>query len=423
MRTSEDRAADQLASLHRRNPEVVELARVTSLAVRVEPHLLRALRLKLLPHLDVGSEADLWFSSLVESRGSRWFVLKPAVAGVLRADLANEPELLGQARQITQSAHAYAPPSLALEEELHFIGLSDETTRPEAVERALRPALRTMTRGGEAALDLAHWALRALPQTFPGVFETANGFALVMAAQALIGPIVEHVAEIAGSLDDLAWAIPPEALSETTPLFVELLPGGLRFSATGLAEQRLELPNTTPLLLEIRWAAGGTPRTAIVQAEPGRSVDLGGEVDDITLKTVAGDTYSLTRQASDLTEGRRPTAEENRESPEPATGSAAELSVEMLPVGHGTSLLFTYGEGDTRNHMLVDGGPAPADAVRARLSELEDRRLELLVISHIDDDRIHGVIRLLEDPEFEMEIDDVWFNGDRHLGLEEGDVQ
>jgi hypothetical protein len=46
---------------------------------------------------------------------------------------------------------------------------------------------------------------------------------------------------------------------------------------------------------------------------------------------------------------------------------------------------------------------------------LEDRRFELLVVTHIDVDHIAGIVRLLEDPLPGLSIGELWFNGRRHL--------
>src|SRR5262249_34970166 len=62
-----------------------ELAVPLSIAVRIEPELIRAIRLAVLPYLDVAAESDLWFSDLVASRGPDSIVLKPEVLPGLRA--------------------------------------------------------------------------------------------------------------------------------------------------------------------------------------------------------------------------------------------------------------------------------------------------------------------------------------------------
>src|SRR5262249_24520346 len=62
-----------------------DLAVPLSVAVRIEPELIRAIRLAVLPYLDVAAESDLWFSDLVASRGPDSIVLKPEVLPGLRA--------------------------------------------------------------------------------------------------------------------------------------------------------------------------------------------------------------------------------------------------------------------------------------------------------------------------------------------------
>src|SRR5262245_22643557 len=86
---------DELAE---RNPAAVQLGEAISLAVRIEPELLRAARLTLTPTLDASAEADLWFSPLIESCTADWLVLVPEVAQELRRRLANEERRLGESR-------------------------------------------------------------------------------------------------------------------------------------------------------------------------------------------------------------------------------------------------------------------------------------------------------------------------------------
>jgi hypothetical protein len=98
------------------------------------------------------------------------------------------------------------------------------------------------------------------------------------------------------------------------------------------------------------------------------------------------------------------------------------LTVEMLPGGHGDALLLEYGASDDRHRILVDGGPATSyKHVSGRIQELppEQRRFELLVMTHVDADHIEGVLRLLNDRALGAEFGDVWFNGFRHLPKDE----
>lgn len=94
--------------------------------------------------------------------------------------------------------------------------------------------------------------------------------------------------------------------------------------------------------------------------------------------------------------------------------------IEMLPAKHGDALWVEYGKGDDTYRLLIDGGPIHAyPDLRARLEELPDgdRRIELLVITHVDTDHIEGIIRLLAEPRGRWPIDpqDIWFNGWRHM--------
>ncbi len=92
--------------------------------------------------------------------------------------------------------------------------------------------------------------------------------------------------------------------------------------------------------------------------------------------------------------------------------------IEMLPAAHGDSLWITYGNaGDVRN-ILIDGGMRYCyDNLRNRILSLPPghRRLELLIITHVDADHIEGCIRLLQDEKLGLDIGEIWFNGQPQL--------
>jgi len=82
------------------------------------------------------------------------------------------------------------------------------------------------------------------------------------------------------------------------------------------------------------------------------------------------------------------------------------FSLETLQAGRGDSLIVHYG--DPPRFIVIDGGPAStyAPVLRPRLDALKQRwqdadteklLIDLLLISHIDDDHVGGVIRLLND--------------------------
>ena len=99
--------------------------------------------------------------------------------------------------------------------------------------------------------------------------------------------------------------------------------------------------------------------------------------------------------------------------------SEAVFRLHVLPAGNGDALVLEYGTpGDTRR-ILIDGGVRSAAAAVGEFLG-EDASLELLVVTHIDNDHIAGVVKLLNDARPPVPKQ-VWFNGFRHLpdtGLE-----
>ncbi|HMJ74409.1 MAG TPA: hypothetical protein VK507_00440 [Iamia sp.] len=95
--------------------------------------------------------------------------------------------------------------------------------------------------------------------------------------------------------------------------------------------------------------------------------------------------------------------------------------VEAMPAKKGDALLVEWGDAKRPKRMLIDAGTSSAydTSIRDRLMELPVRhgcrRIDLLVISHIDNDHIEGVIRALCDDELRLAPRDVWFNGWKHL--------
>src|SRR5436190_447407 len=94
-----------VARVKQRNPDVVRLAEAVSLAVHIEPELLREARLRLETGLSAAVEADLWFSPLVESRSAAGVVLAPPVAHQLRRGLAADMPRMENARELIVQAH------------------------------------------------------------------------------------------------------------------------------------------------------------------------------------------------------------------------------------------------------------------------------------------------------------------------------
>src|SRR4051794_611227 len=107
------------------------------------------------------------------------------------------------------------------------------------------------------------------------------------------------------------------------------------------------------------------------------------------------------------------------------------FDVTVLPAAQGDAILLEYGDAVAPHRVLVDGGPARCyGCLAARLAELpaDRRRLELLVLTHVDADHIEGVLQLVNDAGLGVRIDEAWFNGyeqlppDDHLGAAQGEI-
>lgn len=98
--------------------------------------------------------------------------------------------------------------------------------------------------------------------------------------------------------------------------------------------------------------------------------------------------------------------------------SPKNMFIKVLPAFNGDCILISFfdGEGKKRN-ILVDGGP-PATyrrILKSIYNEIEND-IDLLIITHIDDDHIGGIIKLFEDTTADKsKIKKIWFNSGGHL--------
>lgn len=84
------------------------------------------------------------------------------------------------------------------------------------------------------------------------------------------------------------------------------------------------------------------------------------------------------------------------------------MELEILPARHGDCMLLHFGSKNEPRLALIDGGPAGVyhETLIPRLDEIREERglsetdplvIDLLMISHIDDDHVNGIVRLLKD--------------------------
>ncbi len=101
------------------------------------------------------------------------------------------------------------------------------------------------------------------------------------------------------------------------------------------------------------------------------------------------------------------------------------FSLEALEARHGDALLLHYGTTAKPRLMVVDGGPPGVwkQSLRPRLEELRTKRgtplaIERLMVSHVDDDHIRGILDMTAAMERAIDVGDpppyvldgLWFN-------------
>ncbi|WP_113924802.1 ComEC/Rec2 family competence protein [Cognataquiflexum aquatile] len=93
------------------------------------------------------------------------------------------------------------------------------------------------------------------------------------------------------------------------------------------------------------------------------------------------------------------------------------FNINFLPARYGDSIWIEYGNAQNPNIILIDGGTG---GTKKEIKELikflpVNKKIELLVISHIDRDHIEGILKLLQEDNLDFTIGSIWFNGWNHL--------
>jgi len=93
-------------------------------------------------------------------------------------------------------------------------------------------------------------------------------------------------------------------------------------------------------------------------------------------------------------------------------------NINFLPAKYGDSIWIEYGENDALHNILIDGGTkGTRHNIKACIDKIAatEKKIELIVVTHIDRDHIEGILGLLEEDELGFETGDLWFNGWKHL--------
>ncbi|MFB6915955.1 tetratricopeptide repeat protein, partial [Streptomyces microflavus] len=262
----------------------LELAMLLSFATRIEPELIRAVRLDLLPHLTAADEADLWFCDWVGARSSEGIALLPRCLPSLRAALMvwleRAPELRKVEEVVTQ-LHRGLSPALALEERMTWASMNNQ---PEVAGRYLGRALHALR--GENRSGLADWfagSWERLPREIRSS-DVAWTFAHAVQSYGLqIEPDPESdvnltmVADVRGAVGETVLGV----LREGHRLW--LGPPGARTAAV------IPVPDTHPRVVEV---SGGTLLQTVRLAN-GEEKSLSVGPGPVSLRTGTGQVYEI----------------------------------------------------------------------------------------------------------------------------------
>lgn len=279
-----------VGALAREQPALIRLAEAVSLAMRVDPPLLRKARLDFVPDADAGTEAELWRSPLVRIRSPEGFVFLPEAAEVLRSRLAKDPRHLADCRRMTEALHRHLPPAVQLEEEIAWLSVVKAPEAAGRIQELLRSALAALV--VDERRGLASWAARALPSLPSSVRATATASMLHAGAQLRLG----RSAESLGGEQMPEWApwVAPRDLPRV-PVALRLFPGKVELDARDPGSgARLDLPATDPLLVDLSWEGGAVQ----VTFRKGEVQQIDVPAQEVRLRTVLGEVYDLRRQGT-----------------------------------------------------------------------------------------------------------------------------
>lgn len=260
---------DELDAFRDARPGAYQLARILSLAARIEPALVRRARL-LAPQLDASAEADLWASTLAATT-AQGIVFDPEHAAVLRRRLAADPELFRSAAALIAWEHRNAPWPIRAEEAINLRTASGSPEDAAGGELVLLATARQMVEATDR-VGAARWVMRTLTRLPPSLGASSAARAL----QAGIGAQLDGRLDIEGDLPAdtvenwLPWLF--AGVQSRSRVRLSLGDGFLEVDASESAaagSDTIEIPSTSPLLLDLRWHDGLAPHSARVSLERG----------------------------------------------------------------------------------------------------------------------------------------------------------
>lgn len=105
------------------------------------------------------------------------------------------------------------------------------------------------------------------------------------------------------------------------------------------------------------------------------------------------------------------------------------FKIELLPAENGDCLWIEYGRRDALHRLIIDGGTKATGPTLIKRAEVALRKsggsldIDLLVVTHVDNDHIAGMVEFLRWLPRTVRVRDVWFNGWKHLSDQLGPVE
>ncbi|HEX6184623.1 MAG TPA: tetratricopeptide repeat-containing protein, partial [Pyrinomonadaceae bacterium] len=279
------------------SPGAFRLARVVSLAVLIEPQLLRRARLELLKGVDAGAEADLWLSRLVHRRGPSGITLLPRAAELLRRDLARKSERFESAWLLVEGMHRGSPPTVILEEQINRLSAKPDAGAMREIETLLESVAETLRRD-EGRSGLLNWAASALPRLPAEVRKLGAAQTLAAASYfRLTANLPPGEKSKGGDLPDwLSWSIPKDL--PPFDLGVQLVEGGVLVGGPAPPDHTIPVPGTNPLLVELSWTDGEHRHVQQLRLAKGERRKVEAPPVEIQLRTARGARYAIAPQTA-----------------------------------------------------------------------------------------------------------------------------
>jgi hypothetical protein len=277
------------------NPPAVALARLCSLAVRVEPPLLRALRL-LVPDADASAEADLWFSDLLSGADPTAMTLDPLVADALRPQLREvaRHDLLEAAAARIAAEHANAHWSVRLEERIHYLDAAEPSGADDEIDDLLVAAVDAL-RTEPDPRGIARWLFGAAGRLPRAVASRVACRASTAAAALHLDQ--QALTELLDPAESHAWLAWIAQTLPTVDVSVSLVDGAVLIGPDGPDAHQVSVPQTDPLVLELRWTDGRRAVGTRARFRLDEPVHVETGTRSATLVTLAGASYDLVAAA------------------------------------------------------------------------------------------------------------------------------